>query len=137
MMDLFPPHERGRAMAIWGLGIMLGPAVGPTLGGYITDFMTLRWVFYINVPLGILDFFMLAALLPSNPAYKAMADCIGVAFMTVGIAIMQIKLYLDNRHDLYLANLILRISNLVSFSLMIFIFRSCSRPDAVVKLRLL
>src|SRR5699024_9004932 len=137
MMDLFPPHERGRAMAIWGLGIMLGPAIGPTLGGYITDFMTWRWVFYVNVPLGILDFFMLAALLPSTPTYKAKADWIGVAFMAVGIASMQIVLDLGNRHDWFQSNLILGMSILAGFSLMIFIFRSWRRPDAVVKLRLL
>lgn len=137
MMDLFPPHERGKAMAIWGLGIMLGPILGPTLGGYITEYMSWRWVFYVNVPLGILDFIMLAALLPSSPTYQAKADWIGVGFMVVGIGGMQLVLDRGNREDWFQSNFILGMSVLAGLSLVVFIFRSWRRQDAVVKLKLL
>ena len=53
MLDLYPPQKRGAMMAIWGMGVMVGPILGPTLGGYLTDAYNWRWVFYINVPFGI------------------------------------------------------------------------------------
>ncbi len=53
MMDMFPPQSRGSVMGVWGMGVMLGPILGPTLGGYLTDAFSWRWVFYINVPVGI------------------------------------------------------------------------------------
>ena len=53
MLDMYPPAQRGTAMAIWGMGVMLGPILGPTLGGFLTDAYNWRWVFYINVPFGI------------------------------------------------------------------------------------
>jgi DHA2 family multidrug resistance protein len=53
MLDLYPPEKRGSVMAIWGMGVMVGPILGPTLGGYLTDVYSWRWVFYVNVPFGI------------------------------------------------------------------------------------
>ena len=53
MLDLYPIEQRGSAMALWGMGVVIGPILGPTLGGYLTDYYNWRWVFYINVPLGI------------------------------------------------------------------------------------
>ena len=54
MLDIFPPAKRGSAMAIWGMGVMLGPIMGPTLGGWLTDSYSWRWVFFVNLPFGIL-----------------------------------------------------------------------------------
>ncbi len=54
MLDLYPAEQRGRAMAIWGVGVMLGPILGPTLGGWLTDVRNWRFVFYLNLPFGIL-----------------------------------------------------------------------------------
>ncbi|MBV9220485.1 MAG: MFS transporter, partial [Methylobacteriaceae bacterium] len=54
MLDIYTPQERGSAMAIWGMGVMVGPILGPTLGGYLTDAYDWRWVFFINLPFGIL-----------------------------------------------------------------------------------
>jgi DHA2 family multidrug resistance protein len=137
MMDIFPPQERGRAMAIWGMGIMLGPILGPTLGGYITEYLSWRWVFYVNVPLGILDLIMLAALLPTTPSSQTKADWLGVCFMVVGIGGMQLVLDRGNQEDWFQSNLILGTTILAGLSLVVFIFRSWKRQDAVVKLRLL
>ena len=53
MLDAYPPEQRGQAMAIWGMGVMLGPIMGPTLGGWLTDNYTWHWVFLINLPVGI------------------------------------------------------------------------------------
>ncbi len=54
LLDINPPERHGRAMAIWGMGVLLGPIIGPALGGWLTDNYSWRWVFYINVPFGIL-----------------------------------------------------------------------------------
>src|ERR1700712_5866206 len=53
MLDIYPPDKRGMAMAIWGVGVMLGPILGPTVGGYLTDLYNWRWVFYVNLPVGM------------------------------------------------------------------------------------
>src|SRR5215210_762221 len=66
MLDIYPPERRGSAMAIWGIGVMVGPILGPTLGGYLTDSYTWRWVFYVNLPFGVLAFLGLWTFLPSE-----------------------------------------------------------------------
>src|SRR5450631_3252890 len=53
LLEAFPPHDRGKAMGFWGLGIVVAPILGPVLGGYLTDSYSWRWVFYINIPIGI------------------------------------------------------------------------------------
>src|SRR5271168_5215526 len=54
MLDIYPPEQRGSAMAIWGVGVMVGPILGPTLGGYLTDVYNWRWVFFVNLPFGLI-----------------------------------------------------------------------------------
>ena len=61
MLDIYPPAQRGSAMAIWGMGVMLGPIMGPTLGGWLTDSYSWRWVFFVNLPFGILTVLGLSA----------------------------------------------------------------------------
>src|ERR671921_2253732 len=56
MLDIYPPERRGQAMAIWGMGVMVGPILGPTLGGWLTNSYSWRWVFYVNLPFGVLAF---------------------------------------------------------------------------------
>ncbi len=61
MLDVYPPAKRGQAMAIWGMGVMLGPIMGPTLGGWLTEYYSWRWVFFVNLPFGILTVLGLSA----------------------------------------------------------------------------
>ena len=68
MMETFPIQERGMAMSIFGIGAMFGPVVGPTLGGWITDNLSWRWIFYINIPVGIIAVLM-AKYFIFDPAY--------------------------------------------------------------------
>ena len=63
LLDSYPREKHGSAMAMWGVGVMVGPILGPTLGGWLTEFYNWRWVFYINVPIGILTFLGLSAYL--------------------------------------------------------------------------
>ena len=66
LLDINPRERHGQAMAIWGAGIMLGPIIGPTLGGWLTENFNWRWVFFINLPVGIVAFLGMAAYLPSR-----------------------------------------------------------------------
>ena len=93
MLDLYPPHKRGNIMAIWGMGVMLGPILGPSLGGYLTEEMNWRWVFYVNVPFGI------AAVAGIWLFFKDSArsadlkfDWFGFAALAVGLGALQLML---------------------------------------------
>src|ERR1700679_1760045 len=77
MLDIFPPAKRGSAMAIWGMGVMLGPIMGPTLGGWLTDQYSWRWVFYVNLPFGILTVVGLSAFMTETPIKKMPFSWIG------------------------------------------------------------
>src|SRR5579859_5116737 len=70
LMETFPPEEQATAMAVWGLGMMLAPVMGPTLGGWITDNYSWRWIFYINVPVGLLSLFLASTVLVDPPAVE-------------------------------------------------------------------
>ena len=68
MLDIYPPAQRGAAMAIWGMGVMLGPIMGPTLGGWLTDAYSWRWVFFVNLPFGVLTVIGLSAFMTESAA---------------------------------------------------------------------
>jgi len=95
MLEAFPPEGRGKAMAFWGLGIVVAPMLGPVLGGWITDSYSWRWVFYINLPVGIVGLIM-SSLFIFDPAYisrKAQSiDYWGIGLLAVGIGALQIML---------------------------------------------
>jgi DHA2 family multidrug resistance protein len=88
MTDIFPPEERTRAMAIWGLGVMVGPILGPTLGGYLTDIASWRWTFYVNVPVGILTL-MLMYVIPDTPKKARSMDWTGLLLICISIGGLQ------------------------------------------------
>jgi DHA2 family multidrug resistance protein len=94
MLDIFPAEERGRAMAVWVLGVVVGPVLGPTLGGYLTDFYNWRWVFYINLPLGIAAFAGLWLTLKDTPR-DARLNFDWTGFSVLGIALGSLQLLLD------------------------------------------
>ena len=93
MMDIYPIEKRGQAMALWGMGVMVGPIIGPTLGGYLTELYNWRWVFLINVPFGIIAAFGIAAMLPRDEHKpNHYFDLQGFAYLAVGIASLQLML---------------------------------------------
>jgi len=94
MLDLYPPHQRGMAMALWGMGVMVGPILGPTLGGVLTDLYDWRWVFYVNLPFGILATAGLLFFLDEQPRNARLRfDWIG--FAALGLALGALQLMLD------------------------------------------
>ncbi len=93
MMDIYPMEKRGQAMAIWGMGVMIGPILGPTLGGYLTSLYNWRFVFYINIPFGILATVGLILFMPrSHPNFNMKFDWIGFAVLSLGIGSLQLML---------------------------------------------
>src|ERR1700761_4149036 len=93
MLDMYPPQKRGSVMAIWGMGVMLGPILGPTLGGVLTDAYSWRWVFYINVPFGIAACIMLAIFFKDTARNADLKfDWFGFAVFAIGLAGLQLIL---------------------------------------------
>jgi DHA2 family multidrug resistance protein len=93
MLDLYPLEQRGSAMALWGVGVMVGPILGPTLGGYLTDVYDWRWVFFINVPFGLAGIAGLALFLRERGGSAALRfDWIGFAALSLGLGALQLVL---------------------------------------------
>jgi DHA2 family multidrug resistance protein len=98
MLDLYPEEKRGSAMAIWGMGVTVGPILGPTLGGFLTDAYNWRWVFYVNLPLGIAAISGIWLFYKDNLATSKMKfDWLGFAFL--GVALAGFQLMLDRGTD--------------------------------------
>ncbi|HSZ10292.1 MAG TPA: DHA2 family efflux MFS transporter permease subunit [Steroidobacteraceae bacterium] len=92
LLDINPPDRHARAMAVWVMGVTLGPIIGPALGGWLTENYNWRWVFYINVPFGILAFLGIMSFLPEAPIAKSRFDFFGFTALSVSIAAFQIML---------------------------------------------
>ena len=93
LLDIYPPERRGFAMAIWGMGVMLGPIMGPTLGGWLTETYNWRWVFYINLPFGLLAAAGLMIFLPGGGEQGRLRfDWLGFAVLAIGIGALQLML---------------------------------------------
>jgi DHA2 family multidrug resistance protein len=93
LLDTYPPEQHGKAMAMWGVGVMVGPILGPTLGGWLTEYYNWRWVFYINLPFGVLAWLGLAAFVRETPIDRSRRfDLLGFALLSLGIGAMQMML---------------------------------------------
>lgn len=93
MLDLYPPQQRGSVMAIWGMGVMVGPILGPTLGGYLTDVYNWRWVFYVNLPFGIAAISGIWLFLRDTHRDTTLKfDWWGFAYLGIGLASLQLML---------------------------------------------
>ena len=93
MLDLYPPQKRGNIMAIWGMGVMLGPILGPTLGGWLTESYNWRWVFYVNLPFGIAAVMGIFFFFKDSPRDETMRfDWSGFLFLALGLASLQLML---------------------------------------------
>jgi DHA2 family multidrug resistance protein len=99
MVETFPAAERGKAMAIWGMGVMVAPIVGPSLGGYLTEVINWRWTFYINLPVGLLSLLLAARYVPSTQVRERRMDWLGFAALSLGIAAMQVVLDRGQQED--------------------------------------
>jgi DHA2 family multidrug resistance protein len=92
LLNIYPREKQGGAMAIWGAGVMLGPVIGPTLGGWLTDAYNWRWVFYINVPIGALAFAGLWVFARETPHHRRGFDFFGFAMLSLAVGSLQLML---------------------------------------------
>jgi MFS transporter, DHA2 family, multidrug resistance protein len=92
LFDVYPPSQHGRAMSIWGVGVVLGPMLGPMLGGWLTDDYSWRWVFYINVPFGILAVLGVMAYFPDTTHARKSFDFFGFALLSIAVGTLQLLL---------------------------------------------
>jgi len=99
LLDVYPREKHGAAMALWGMGVMIGPILGPPLGGWLTDAYSWHWVFLINVPIGALALFGVAASLPTDETRESRFDWRGFAFLAIGIGSLQLFLDRGEQQD--------------------------------------
>ncbi|UFS69695.1 DHA2 family efflux MFS transporter permease subunit [Geomonas sp. RF6] len=139
MMETFPPHQQGMAMAIFGVGAMFGPIIGPALGGWITDNLNWRWIFYINIPIGIIAVVM-ATFFIFDPSYlkreRTAIDYWGLTFLCLGLGALQIVLDLGQRDDWFNSPFIVTCSVVSAISLVALVVVELMHPHPVVNLRL-
>lgn len=125
LLESFPPREHGIAMAIFGIGAMFGPIAGPLMGGYITDTLSWRWIFYVNIPIGLLAVLMVAAFVHDPPyvrdAARVKVDRWGIALLTIGIGTLQIVLDKGQREDWFASDFILVLSAVSVLALTLFV----------------
>jgi DHA2 family multidrug resistance protein len=138
MLEAFPPRDRGKAMAFWGLGIVVAPMIGPVLGGWLTDNYSWRWVFYINLPVGFMGLVM-TKLFIFDPAYiRRMVkriDYLGIGFLAIGIAALQIVLDKGQEEDWFGSAWIRWLTVVAVIGLIAFIVRELMTSDPIVHLR--
>jgi len=136
MWEIFPFRQRGMAMAVWGMGIMMAPIFGPTLGGWITDNWSWRWTFYINVPIGILGFFAASAIL-FDPHYlrkPGKIDVPGLFLMVIGFLSLQLFLDQGERYEWFDSNFIVALGITAVVALVGFLVRELTADEPILDL---
>ncbi|HEV7920078.1 MAG TPA: DHA2 family efflux MFS transporter permease subunit, partial [Thermoanaerobaculia bacterium] len=147
LRQTFPPHEQGMAMALFGMAVVLGPAFGPTLGGYIVDNYSWPWIFFINVPIGVLSVLMVTkfvhepedvreALHKAAEAQRKNMDWSGIALLVLGLGAMQYVLEEGGRNDWFASGEIQIITLMAIVSLAALLIRELSAPVPAVDLTL-
>ncbi len=145
--DSFVPEKRGQAFAAYGMAVVFAPAIGPTLGGWITDNFTWRWVFLVNVPVGIMLSMLAARVLADPPdlvaqrqarrGVKLDLDYLGFALLLIGMGALQIVLDRGQEDDWFGSPFITRLTIVAALGLVAFVVWELRRADPIVDLRLL
>lgn len=136
MWEIFPLRQRGMAMAVWGVGVMMGPILGPTLGGWIADNWSWRWIFYINLPIGLLGFFMASAFLFDPPYLRkpGRVDGLGLVLMVIGFGCLQFFLDRGEREDWFDSGLIVALAVIAGCALVGFLIRELTTREPILDL---
>ncbi|HEV8579213.1 MAG TPA: DHA2 family efflux MFS transporter permease subunit [Thermoanaerobaculia bacterium] len=139
LVETFPPEELGMANGLFGLGVVVGPTVGPTLGGWITDSYSWRWIFYVNLPIGIIAALMAMAFIPDPHERRrnATVDWLGIGLLVVGIGSLQIVLERGESEDWFAATYITVLTFVAVLGIAAFIWRELSTSNPVVDLHVL
>src|SRR5215831_11366534 len=138
MLEAFPPQDRGKAMAFWGLGIVVAPMLGPVLGGWLTDNYSWRWVFYINLPVGLMSVIMTRLFIFDPPYIRRVArgiDYWGIGLLTVGIGALQVVLDKGQEEDWFESHWMTALGIVAVIALVVFVVHEMRSPNPVVHLR--
>lgn len=137
LLEAFLPQDRGKAMGFWGLGVVVAPILGPVLGGWLTDNYSWRWVFYINIPIGVLAV-MLTRLWVHDPPYlrrtRSAIDYWGLALLAIGAGSLQIMLDKGQEEDWFDSRLIIMLGIAAVAGLTIFCWRELRAKDPIIDL---
>ena len=142
LADTFSPAKRGMAFAIYGVAVVTAPAIGPTLGGWITDNFSWRWIFFINIPVGILSLLLTSRLIQDPPYFRRRhlrethIDYIGLSFVALGLGALQIILDKGQRDDWFESHFITGLTLVSVASLIFVIFWEWKQKDPIIDLHL-
>jgi MFS transporter, DHA2 family, multidrug resistance protein len=138
LLESFPPHKRGQAMAAYGMGVVVAPIIGPTLGGWITDSYSWRWIFYINLPVGVLSAFLVSLYVEDPPYIRGKRpttiDYVGFGLMAVGLGALQILLDKGQQEDWFASPAMTALAITAALCLVIFVIWELRHPHPIVNL---
>ena len=142
LADTFPPRQRGLAFALYGITTIIAPTIGPTLGGWITDNYSWRWIFFINLPVGILTLLLVFRLVEDPPWAKRLAgggvkfDYIGVALLVLGVGALQVMLDKGQEDDWFGSRFILTLGLIAGIGLVSLVIFEWFHKEPIVDVRL-
>ncbi len=137
LLEAFPPHERGKAMGFWGLGIVVAPILGPVLGGWLTDTYSWRWVFYINLPVGIVSLVMTQLYVFDPPYLRQDTDRIdywGIGLLALWVGALQLALDLGQERDWFASPFIMALTVICGLGVIAFLVRELMAREPVIDL---
>jgi DHA2 family multidrug resistance protein len=145
LADTFPVEKRGQAFAVYGMAVVVAPAIGPTLGGWITDNFNWHWIFFINVPIGLFSFWLSSRMVEDPPALVARreaakgtrVDFTGLALVASGVGVLEFFLDKGQEKDWFGSTIIVTAAVTASILLVTFVFWEWNHPDPIVDLKLL
>ena len=140
LRETFPPQEQGMAMALYGFVVVLGPAFGPTIGGFIVDNYSWPWIFYINIPIGIISLFLVWRIVRDPPYFvreKGRIDYAGLALLVVGLGAVQTLLERGEQEDWFASRANVVLFGVGIFAIVMFIVHELTTDKPVVNLRVL
>jgi DHA2 family multidrug resistance protein len=142
LADTFAPAKRGMAFAVYGIAVVMAPAIGPTLGGWITDNFSWRWIFFVNIPVGIISLLLTQRLIQDPPYLKrrklseTRIDYIGLGLVALGLGTLQVVLDKGQREDWFESHFILVLSIVSAAALIFVIFWEWNHKDPIIDLHL-
>ena len=137
MLEIYPPEQRGWAMSLWGLGVMIGPIMGPILGGWLTEYYTWRWIFFINVPVGIVTVMGLLAFMSETTGNDRLTfDWFGFAALAIGIGALQLMLDRGEQLGWFDSNEIVLTALISATGLYLFVAHSLTTQNPFIPLEI-
>ncbi len=136
LRESFPPEDQPKMMAIWGIGVMAAPIMGPTLGGYITDTLNWRWIFYINVPVCILNFFLVMKFLKESTIKKQTIDWLGMILLLISVGALQLFLDRGEVEGWFSSTFIRVLCATFLMTFVLFIYHGMNNKNSIINFRL-